>query len=105
MSDKMKFTFNVKNDSAIQFFLERVSGFTEVDGNTNPYYLMRDSILIKNNCDIVPGRRVKFELFDKGNSSGRRLVNTYIYEVFDFDDVCIEMKLVDFNVKLDDTKK
>lgn len=99
-------TFNVKDGSLNQFFLDNALG---VDRNNRdsmrhfqectPFNLMNDEILLKKSDTLQPGRHVVFELEDRGQQSGKDLVNRYEYHIYQYDDVSVKLVLLDFKVK------
>lgn len=102
--------FNVKDKSIHHFFAEHlISADTDRQGirssDLNPYYFMKDEIYLKRTAGIAAGSNVVFELQDRAAGSGKALVNTYVYESEQYDDVGIRLKLIDFKVNIAEPKK
>ena len=100
-------SFLVKDGSINEFFKgaqisDNRGNFTSPsERDFNPYSLMRDNIILPiEKIDTVKPDIVVFELKDSGRMSGKELINTYTYEVLGYDDVCFNLKLIDFKVNL-----
>ena len=65
----------------------------------NVYELFKDSFNVLKNKGVSIGDKVEFTLSDKAYKSRGELINTYLYEAIEYDDVSITMKLIDFKVE------
>lgn len=52
----------------------------------SPAYVLKDEILITQNCGLGKGDSIKFIFKEAANQSGRPLITTYMYEVVAYDD-------------------
>lgn len=69
----------------------------------NPYYVLgREEFLCRKSLlDITNGHGfIHIELLDKGRGSDRNLINTYTYEIYDYDLLAVKLVLIDFKVEL-----
>ena len=93
---------NVKDGSVLSFLKENLTNQLDLDRNdcnpSSPYHSMRDELLFVKDLNIKVGESISIELFDIARGSGRELVNTYIYQAEEYDDVSIKMVLKDFKV-------
>jgi len=101
----MKVKLNVKDKSVATFLEERLLGYKPDERNgingireNSAYHLMQDEMFFKKECGIEIGETVKIELFDRAQMSGKELLNTYVYEAEEYDDVAIKLVLKDFSV-------
>lgn len=95
--------FNVKENSINEFFeisereqRERCSPM----GAISAYHLMKDEIFISRSKIGERDTQVKFELTDWSNGSQKSLVNTYLYDVCEYDSLKLKLKLVDFKINI-----
>lgn len=108
METESKFSFNVKQNG-LQEFADKwiVDTSTRRDdirkAQIDPYYIIgQEKMYIKKSfIDKLQGDPViTFELFDEGRNFRSQLVNTYAYSIEQYDDVCFELRLIDFKVEL-----
>jgi hypothetical protein len=98
--------FNVKDGSVQEFFATHGVGIPQDDrrslssSTVSAYHMMKDKILVKKSDLFDVGEFIVFELFDQSVGSKRALVNTYTYIVGEYDDVCIELELTNFEISL-----
>lgn len=106
MENKDIKSFNVKDGSVHEFFKKYavIKPDPHLDRaypeDFNPYRLMADKILVKksivnevkNECTLV------IELFDEGRFSGKKLINEYTYAIEPYDDISLQLELMDFKV-------
>lgn len=98
--------FTVRDKSLIPFFQTMLTSqqgemqriLNDNSRPFNPYYLMKDVIYFKKDNGIAKGDVVQFEIKDQARESDSKLLNTYLYEAFEYDDISIELKLVGFDV-------
>jgi hypothetical protein len=101
----METKLNVKDKSVATFLEERLLGYKPDERNgmngmreNSAYHLMRDEMFFKKECGIEAGEKVKIELFDRSQMSGKELLNIYVYEAEKYDDVAIKLVLKNFSV-------
>lgn len=105
---KVKVRINVKEKSVCEFLnnnMVNVGGsIVDDEFNTrkgvNVYSQMRDRMYFKKGLIVDIGDEVVFELFDSSQRTGAELINRYIYKANEYDDISIEMVLIDFKVEL-----
>lgn len=104
--------FNVKDKSANTFFAEHAVVNDKYDrqnvrngDDLNPYYFMKDEIILKQSPAIMPGQKVVFHLADYGAGSRRPMTNIYTYDVEKYDDLSVRLKLADFKITIDEPSK
>jgi hypothetical protein len=91
--------FNVKDKSLHTFFGIESKGRDSVRQDINPYYLMKDEIIIPKRPELSEVGIVIFELSDTSEGSRKELVNVYSYQINEYDDVSIKLNLVDFKIE------
>jgi hypothetical protein len=101
----MKEKIYVKSESVQTFLAEKMINYSSDNGRiaTNGvsyYHLMRDSILIRKDSGVEIGDTIRVELDDQTQGSYKQLTNIYIYEAKSFDDVAINLVLIDFKIEL-----
>lgn len=89
---------NVKDKSVHTFLSENLLGYEPSCCNQNPYYLIEDEMYFKKSSGLNVGDSVKIELFDQALSSRKELVNSYTYDVTEYDDISVKLTLSDFVV-------
>jgi len=94
---------NVKDKSVHTFLSENLLGYKpserrDMSGDENPYYLMKDEMYFKKSSGLKFGDSIKIELFDQSLNSRKELVNSYTYDVTEYDDVAVKLTLSDFVV-------
>ena len=98
--------FNVKDKSVDDFFMKyRVktdngNNISYRGVNDGGYNYMKDTLYIDKSCDLKVGDQVEFELGDRAQFSQTELVNSYIYEAVEYDDMNIKLELKDFKVEI-----
>ena len=91
----------VKDESVVTFLKDVTINLPEHIVNIqdcNRYNLLKDEILIKRGS-IPFNEIVLIEIKDVSSGSGKELINSYYYEVQDYDDVCSKMILTNFEVE------
>ena len=105
--------FNVKGQSAQEFFDKYALAQDPEIGNRgggdqriSAYHLMREVIYLKKEVKelLDTGQDFCFELFDESRMTGKKLINTYIYGVTDYDSISVRLVLIDFKVSVNDNK-
>ena len=94
---------NVKDKSVHTFLSENLLGYKpserrSMDGDENPYYLMKDEMYFKKSVGLNAGDSINIELFDFASGSRKELVNSYTYTVSEYDDVAMKLTLSGFVV-------
>jgi len=101
----MKVDFEVKEKSVSKWFKDnsRHKNVNEFDScnreSVSVYHLLQDS-LIMDLLPFTPNEVVRITLSDESRNSNKKLINTYIYKVCEYDDVSCELKLIDFKIEL-----
>jgi hypothetical protein len=104
---KKTIRLNITDEGVNEFFLkyslEGQKPGSRMDGEVSIYYLMKDEMFLKRSSDfraLITGDEIHFELKDNYQGSRRSLVNKYLYEVQDHDDMVVKLVLVDFVVEM-----
>lgn len=114
----MKNNFTVFESSLIEFLAEnglgdKANNINKMRGenarirDTHNCYYMQDVLNFKldNPAGIKAGQTVVITLSDEAEGSRKKLINTYTYKAYKYDDVTLKLKLEDFKVKLKEEEK
>lgn len=94
--------FNVKENSIHDFLglKEDENQRHSIQNTVSAYHLMKDEIFILKD-KIGKEKQIQFQLKDRASNSHTILVNTYLYDVLEYDSIKIKLKLVSFTVDLE----
>ncbi len=97
----------IKEESILLFFEGITQEQYEMKSSNrlNLYYYFKDNIICeKTKIKFNNVKNIEFTISDFSNGSNAKLVNTYLYEVKEYDSISYELVLVDFKVNLVNNK-
>jgi hypothetical protein len=94
----------IKEESILSFFSEqKIKESQQYSGNGQPnlYYFFKDSIIVSQS-ELGGVNTIEFQLTDTSRGSNKKLINTYLYSVKEYDSISFELVLIDFKIDLID---